>query len=912
MAMQELRHDHLDLHGGGTDLIFPHHECEVAQSESITGEPFSRHWMHSAMVSYEGEKMSKSLGNLVFVSDSAEDRPIRARSASRSCATTTGRASSGTTPTSKRAPRSCTGCSRRRSVSTAPTRVRSPIASAPRSTTTSTRPQALEALDDLASAVLSGGNDTTAPAVLRELGALLGIDLDRRSARNRLRAADTPAGTSLVTSTAQTITITLPDGSTREYPSGTTAGDIAASIGAGLAKAAVAAHSVDGRRWFDLNRPIDHDAPSRSSLPTLRRRSRGAAALDRARDGPGRHRPLPGRRVRDRPRDRGRLLLRLRAARRPALLRRRPRPHRGAHARDREGRRAVRARGGRPRRTRSPSSTDQPYKREIIERVDPDDTGEIGDGTGDLAVPQPAMPDGIASSSTSVAARTCRRTKRLGAFKLTKVAGAYWRGDEKRPMLQRIYGTAWESKAALDEHLHRLEEAEKRDHRKLGAGARPLLVPGGDRLGPRGLPPEGRRRPQADGGLLARRHEEAGYEFVNSPHITKAHLFETPGHLDWFADGMYPPMELDGGTDYYLKPMNCPFHILIYRSRMRSYRELPLRLFEFGTVYRYEKSGVVHGLTRVRGMTQDDAHIFCTKEQMADELRSILEFVLDVLRDYGLDDFYLELSTKPEGKAVGTDAEWEEATEALRASPRLDMDLELVMDEGGGAFYGPKISVQARDAIGRTWQMSTIQLDFQLPQRFELEYVGADNERHRPIMIHRALFGSIERFFAHPRRALRRRVPRVARAGAGHGPARRRPSRRVRAPRLVARCRADGFRVEMRRRARRHARRARPRAKLREGAVRARRRRRRRRARNRRRERAGRRRRRARRARRRRSSSGWPAERRRTHVPRVTLDHLWAGWRTALHRRRRHEAAVRGDTIACSAACSRPTPKKRW
>jgi threonyl-tRNA synthetase len=243
------------------------------------------------------------------------------------------------------------------------------------------------------------------------------------------------------------------------------------------------------------------------------------------------------------------------------------------------------------------------------------------------------------------------------------------------------------------------------------------------------------------------RHEQAGYEFVYSPHITKAELFETSGHLDWFADGMYPPMELDGGTQYYLKPMNCPFHILIYRSRTRSYRELPLRFFEFGTVYRYEKSGVVQGLTRARGFAQDDAHIFCAREQMADELRSLVTFVLDLLRDYGLTDFYLELSTKPEEKAVGTDAEWDEATEVLR-SVAEGKGLELVLDEGGGAFYGPKISVQVKDAIGRTWQMSTLQLDFQEPQRFGMEYVGADNERHTPVMIHRALFGSVERFFA--------------------------------------------------------------------------------------------------------------------------------------------------------------------
>jgi threonyl-tRNA synthetase len=343
-------------------------------------------------------------------------------------------------------------------------------------------------------------------------------------------------------------------------------------------------------------------------------------------------------------------------------------------------------------------------------------------------------------------------TKRhLGHFKLMRVAGAYWRGDEKNPQLQRIYGTAWDSKQALDAHLHRLEEAAKRDHRKLGVELDLFSFP--DELG------SGLAVFHPKGGLVRRimedysrqRHEEAGYEFVNSPHITKAALFETSGHLEWFADGMFPPMHFDdeggvAGQDYYLKPMNCPFHVLIFRSRMRSYRELPLRMFEFGTVYRYEKSGVIHGLTRVRGMTQDDAHIFTTKEQMGDELTSLLDFVLGLLADYGLSDFYLELSTKPPGKAVGSDEEWDEATEALRRAASTK-DLELVLDDGGGAFYGPKISVQARDAIGRTWQMSTIQLDFQTPQRFGIEYVGADNERHRPIMIHRALFGSIERFF---------------------------------------------------------------------------------------------------------------------------------------------------------------------
>ncbi|HEY5153091.1 MAG TPA: threonine--tRNA ligase, partial [Acidimicrobiales bacterium] len=337
-------------------------------------------------------------------------------------------------------------------------------------------------------------------------------------------------------------------------------------------------------------------------------------------------------------------------------------------------------------------------------------------------------------------------TGRLGHFKLMRVAGAYWRGDERNPMLQRIYGTAWTSKKELAAYLTRLEEAEKRDHRKLGAELDLFSFPEEIGSGLAVFHPKGGivRRVMED--YSRQRHEQAGYEFVYSPHITKSNLFETSGHLDWYADGMFPPMELDGGTDYYLKPMNCPFHILIYKSRQRSYRDLPLRFFEFGTVYRYEKSGVVHGLTRVRGMTQDDAHLFCTKEQMTEELQNTLHFVLDLLRDYGLEDFYLELSTKPEEKSVGSDAEWDEATEALR-TVAMNMDLDLVLDEGGGAFYGPKISVQTRDAIGRTWQMSTIQLDFQLPQRFGMEYIGSDGQPHAPIMIHRALFGSIERFF---------------------------------------------------------------------------------------------------------------------------------------------------------------------
>jgi len=338
-------------------------------------------------------------------------------------------------------------------------------------------------------------------------------------------------------------------------------------------------------------------------------------------------------------------------------------------------------------------------------------------------------------------------TRDIPAFKLMRTAAAYWRGSEANPQLQRIYGTAWESREALAEHLRLLEEAAKRDHRKLGAELDLFSFP--DQIGS-GLAvfhPRGGvvRRVMED--YSRQRHEEAGYSFVNSPHITKGDLFRTSGHLQWFADSMFPPMQVDG-ADYYLKPMNCPFHNLIFRSRGRSYRELPLRLFEFGTVYRYEKSGVVHGLTRVRGMTQDDAHIYCTREQMGAELKSLLDFVLGLLRDFGLTDFYLELSTRDNTKEkfVGDDEEWEEATERLRSAAD-DSGLELVPDPGGAAFYGPKISVQARDAIGRTWQMSTIQVDFQMPRLFELEYQASDGSRQRPVMIHRALFGSIERFF---------------------------------------------------------------------------------------------------------------------------------------------------------------------
>ncbi|NNN02663.1 MAG: threonine--tRNA ligase [Acidimicrobiaceae bacterium] len=387
---------------------------------------------------------------------------------------------------------------------------------------------------------------------------------------------------------------------------------------------------------------------------------------------------------------------------------------------------------------------DQPFKVEIITGV------RSGEGAGD----ETEVSGSVVSSyrNTESFRDLCRgphvpSTGRLGHFKLMRVAGAYWRGDEHREQLQRVYGTAWESPAALSAHLEFLAEAARRDHRILGRemdlfSFPPELGPGLSVFHPRG----GTVRRVIEEYSRAR-HVAADYEFVYSPHITKAVLFETSGHLDWFSEDMYPPMELDEGQAYYLKPMNCPFHVLIFKARQRSFRELPLRLFEFGSVYRYEKSGAVHGLTRVRGMTQDDAHIFCTRSQMRDELANLLTFVLDLLRDFGLDDFYLELSTRPEGKAVGSDEDWNEA-EATLADVARAAGIETVRDEGGGAFYGPKISVQARDAIGRTHQLSTIQLDFQLPARFDAEYVSSQNQRERPVMIHRALFGSVERFIA--------------------------------------------------------------------------------------------------------------------------------------------------------------------
>jgi threonyl-tRNA synthetase len=400
----------------------------------------------------------------------------------------------------------------------------------------------------------------------------------------------------------------------------------------------------------------------------------------------------------------------------------------------------------------------EPYKCELIGIKGP--AGE--DASVEVGGSELTIYDNLGRDGNPVWSDLCRgphlpSTKHIPAFKLMRTAAAYWRGSEKNPMLQRIYGTAWPSQDELNGYLELLAEAEKRDHRRLGTELDLFSFPEEIGSGLAVFHPKGGivRRAMEDYSRI--RHEEEGYEFVYSPHLTKAALFETSGHLQWYADGMYPPMILDeeynadgtvkrAGQQYYMKPMNCPFHNLIYRSRGRSYRELPLRLFEFGTVYRYEKSGVLHGITRARGFTQDDAHIYCTKEQMVDELDSLLTFVLNLLRDYGLNDFYLELSTKNPEKFVGEDSDWEEATEALRKAATAQ-NLELVLDEGGAAFYGPKISVQAKDAIGRTWQMSTIQVDFQLPQRFELEYSATDGTRQRPVMIHRALFGSIERFF---------------------------------------------------------------------------------------------------------------------------------------------------------------------
>jgi threonyl-tRNA synthetase len=396
---------------------------------------------------------------------------------------------------------------------------------------------------------------------------------------------------------------------------------------------------------------------------------------------------------------------------------------------------------------------DEPYKLELIglkgSAADAAEGASAEVGAGELTIY-----DNIDAKSGELCWKDlCRgphlpSTRAIPAFKLMRSAAAYWRGSEKNKQLQRIYGTAWPTKDELKAHLEFLAEAEKRDHRRLGSELDLFSIPEELGSGLAVFHPKGGVVRKVMEDYARRRHEESGYEFVNTPHIAKEGLFETSGHLPNYAESMFPPLEFEG-QDYRLKAMNCPMHNLIYKARGRSYRELPMRLFEFGTVYRYEKSGVVHGLTRARGFTQDDSHIYCTKEQMADELDSLLTFMLGLLRDYGLRDFYLELSDRDETseKFIGEPAEWEEATEALREAAGKQ-GLELVMDPGGAAYYGPKISVQAKDAIGRTWQMSTIQVDFQQPKRFGLEYTAADGSRQQPVMLHRALFGSIERFFA--------------------------------------------------------------------------------------------------------------------------------------------------------------------
>jgi threonyl-tRNA synthetase len=531
---------------------------------------------------------------------------------------------------------------------------------------------------------------------------------------------------------ADTITISLPDGSRRDLPRGATAADLAAAIGPRLARAAVAA-TVDGDER-DLDTALPDGAtvavitPDSDAGRKILRHSTAHVLAQAVTD------LWPGARFAIGPpvedgfyydfdlpggqhfieADLGRIEDRMRAIvgeSQPFV--------REEHS-IAEGLELF---------------ADQPYKTEIIEGVD------AAEGAGDGVV--------SAYRNTPAFVDLCKgphvpSTARLGHFKLMKVAAAYWRGDEHRPQLQRIYGTAWESKAALAEHLQRLEEAERRDHRRLGAELDLFHFPpeiGG------GLPVF-----HPKGGLIRKlmedysraEHEAGGYQFVYTPHLAKSTLFEVSGHLQWYSEGMYPPMEMEGAT-YYPKPMNCPMHILIYNDRQRSYRELPLRLFEFGTVYRFERSGVLNGLLRARGFTQDDSHIFCARDQLATELADLLAFVLRLLRTFGLTEFEAELATRPD-KYVGEPEEWDEATEALRLALE-SAGIAYVVAEGEGAFYAPKIDVHVRDAIGRRWQVSTLQVDFQLPQRFAMEYVGADNLRHRPFMIHRALFGSIERFF---------------------------------------------------------------------------------------------------------------------------------------------------------------------
>jgi threonyl-tRNA synthetase len=533
------------------------------------------------------------------------------------------------------------------------------------------------------------------------------------------------------------IMVTLPDGSQRSLEAGATTADLAASIGAGLAKAALAA-VVNGNEW-DLNRPLPDGAtvsiitPATEEGREVLRHSTAHVMAQAVRD------LFPGAQY----------------AIGPAIdngfyydfdL-----PN-GARFTESdlervEGRMKEIVKANQPFVRGDVSVAeglelfaDQPYKLEIIQGVGgAEDAAEGGGGTSVSFY-----------RNTDSFVDLCRgphvpTTARLGSFKLMKVAGAYWRGDEKRPMLQRIYGTAWENDKALKEHLTRLEEAEKRDHRKLATELDLLSFP--QELGG-GLAvwhPKGAIIRKLMEDYSRTRHEEGGYDFAYTPHLANAKLFQTSGHLDFYADGMYPPMEMDNGV-YYPKPMNCPMHCLIYRSRQRSYRELPMRLFELGTVYRYERAGTLHGLMRIRGFTQDDAHIFCTQENVADEITSLLHFVIDMLRSFGFTEFEAQLATRDPIKSIGEDSVWEMATEALRTA-MVANNIDYKIDEGGAAFYGPKIDVKVKDAIGRQWQLSTIQADFNLPERFDLEYVAADNTRKRPIMLHRALMGSLERFF---------------------------------------------------------------------------------------------------------------------------------------------------------------------
>ena len=537
------------------------------------------------------------------------------------------------------------------------------------------------------------------------------------------------------------LTITLPDGSTRVLPEGATGADLAADIGSGLARAALIV-TVDGDSR-DLDRVLPDGcsvsivtADSDDGLHTIRHSTAhvlAQAVLDLwpgatyAIGPPIEHGfyydfELPG----------------------GATF-----SNDDLEAIEARMREVIEADQAFERHEADAGEAldlfaDHRYKREIIEQVTSGAaSGEMtGEASTDGSVTYYRNGDEFIDLCLGPHVPS---TGRLGHFALQKVAGAYWRGDEKQPMLQRIYGTAWADKKTLKAYLHRLVEAEKRDHRRLAAEMDLLSWP--EALGP-GLAvwhPKGALVRKLIEDYSRARHEAGGYDFVYSPHIAKSVLWETSGHLDFYADGMYPPMELDGAT-YYPKPMNCPFHVAIFQSGQRSYRDLPSRLFELGTVYRYELSGVIHGLMRSRGFTQDDSHIFCTREQVPDELASLLDFTLSVLRAFGFEDFQAKLSTRPEDKAVGEEELWEMATDGLRAALE-SAGLDYVVDEGGGAFYGPKIDVDVTDAIGRPWQLSTILLDFNLPERFELEYVGADGGRHRPVMIHRALMGSIERFF---------------------------------------------------------------------------------------------------------------------------------------------------------------------